>query len=147
MPSMFPLHLFTRGGVGGVAVFDNARLRMGDNGQPLQKAILYSSYVLSSMFPGLFIPTLVPSQHFQLTVLATGQCVQSMCPVPTPQSGTSCGWMVFSYCFLQKSWKNEIVRAKKTGSLTKIPLKSFYTYLSYFSIFLTGLIFFLALGR
>jgi hypothetical protein len=63
---LLPLHLFAHGGAGECGWLDpsrssvlaNVRVGAGNKGQPLQTTILYLSYVLSSMFPGLCIPNL-----------------------------------------------------------------------------------------
>jgi hypothetical protein len=57
------------------------------------------------MFPGPFIPNF--SLYLTLTVIALAY---SWHPVPTPHIRSSFGRMVFSSCFLWKSWKDKIIQ-------------------------------------
>jgi hypothetical protein len=75
-PALLPLHLFARGGAGGVAgwvlpCFQSVLTRGRGWGQrtDLTYDNLYISYVLRSMFPGIFFPNSSPNPHLQSIVL------------------------------------------------------------------------------
>ncbi len=103
-------------------VLANMWVGAGGKGQLLQMTTLYLSYVLNSLFPGPFILNLNP--YPTLTVVALAN---SLRPVPTLHPGSSCDRMVFSSCFLWKSWKDEIVRDVNDSLSYKIPLTIFVT--------------------